>query len=193
MRYPVNVPGMEGRVEIETSSLTAGSRLLVDGRPASKGPGKGDYVVARPGGRQSVVQLAGQRLDMIPKVTVDGVPQEIAPPLKPAEWVVAAAPIFLMFVGGGIGGVCAAMGVISNLTLFRSGLPLWAKYLSAIGVTLACVAVYVVIASALYRHWHPGMSPSPAPGVPQPMTPPGMPAPPSMPAPPPMPGFPGHP
>ena len=86
MRYPLIVPGLEGyRVEVETAGLVPPTKVLLNGSPAPPGQKRGEFRLPRPDGTAATVQLLSGFLDHVPRVTVDGVPQTLAPPLNWAE------------------------------------------------------------------------------------------------------------
>lgn len=200
MRYQILVPGMEGhRVEVETAKMTKPSAVLVDGLPAPKGQNKAEFLIYRRNGTMSVVQLGTQWLDSVPKVTVDGVPQTLAPPLSGGEKALVFTPLLLVIGGGLIGGLCGGLAMTANMAIVRKDWPAGTRYAAASGVILAALALDALLLWLLlpYLPFHRqaapsgGFSPpSPGPGFPGP----SFPSPPPMPAPPPgFPGGPGHP
>lgn len=55
-----------------------------------------------------------------------------------------------MIVGGLIGGACGGGAWFANLSIFKTRLPPVAKYLITLGVTVATVVGYVIVAGVLY-------------------------------------------
>ena len=155
MRYPLHVPGLEGdSVQVETATWTGAARVLVNGRPAPSGPGKREYRLLCPDGTVAVVQIRGAGLDLAPRVTVDGVAQAVAPPLAWYEWILVILPMSLVFLGGGLGGLCGGIAFTINLSLLRGTLPPLGRYGAALGVTLAAYVLFFAAALALQPYLH---------------------------------------
>ena len=157
MRYPVSVPGMEGRrVEIVTPQFSGSVQALVDGTPAPVGKQRGEFLVPRPNGQVAVIQLkAGFPLDGAVRVTVDGLPQTLGTPRPPLEIALIWSPIFLVFVGGLIGGLCAGIAVALNLALFQSKSANGLKYSGALATTAGAFGLFFAGEVAQYRFTHP--------------------------------------
>ncbi len=199
MRYPLIVSGMEGRrVEVETAKMTAPAAVLVDGLPAPKGHKKAEFLVYRRDGTVAVVQLTTQWLDSVPNVTVDGVPQTLAPPLTGGEKALIFTPLLFVFGGGLIGGLCGGVAMTLNMAILRKDWPAGTRYAAASGVLLAALAMDVLLLWLLlpYLPFHRQAAPSGGFSPTSPSAGSGFPGP-SFPSPPPMPGpppgFPGAP
>ena len=161
MRFPVSVPGMEGQsVEVVTPGLSGSVKVIVNGVPAQAGSQRGAFLVQRPDGQVSVIQLKpGSVLDGAVRITVDGTPQILGTPRKPFEIVLIWMPAVLMFAGGAIGGVFAGIAISINLALFQSKKPNGVKYGGAILMAAGAFALYFAVALALYRRAHPDAAP----------------------------------
>lgn len=197
MRYPLIVPGLEGdRVEVQTAGLVSPTKVLLNGNPAPPGSKRGEFQIPRPNTSTATVQILSGFLDHVPRVTVDGVPQMLAPPLNLAEKTLTVLPILLVFSGGLIGGVCGGIAVTANMAIFRSAWPAAARYAAALGILLAALLLDLALLRVVWPYIHPAGPTAPY-GATQFRPVASFPSPPPMPSPPmpspPMPGFPGNP
>ena len=151
MLYPLTVPGFEGRqLMIELPGLFSGANLMVDGRHAPKGPGRGEYLLRRPDGTSAIAKLkAANFLDPLPKVMVDGVMYQAAAALKWYQYVWIALPLFLVFIGGAIGGGLGGLATALNGRVFRTGSSTMVRYLLSSLITEVVVVGYFVTASLI--------------------------------------------
>ncbi|MBV6396227.1 MAG: hypothetical protein HFACDABA_01821 [Anaerolineales bacterium] len=120
MRYPVTLPGFEGQeIVVEPPGFFSGPKLLVNGRPAPKGRGRGELIIRRNDGKDMACAFRHNFLD-VPSLMVDGKPLDLVEPLKWYEWVWNGWPVFLVIIGGAFGAVIGLLAVTFNLRLFRS-------------------------------------------------------------------------
>jgi hypothetical protein len=172
MRYPLIVSGMEGHlVEVQTSTWIGGAKVLIDGRAAPPGAKKQEYRLIRQDGTVATVQLRGAGIDLLPRATVDGVPQTLAPPFQWYEWVLIILPITLVFAGGGLGGLCGGVAVTVNLSLLRGTLPAWGRYLGALAVTAIAYALFaaaMLVIRPYLPHYGPAVPNYGSPTMPSP-------------------------
>ena len=150
MRFPIPVRGLEQyRVELITNPWNGTKSMQVNGQPVNPGPEKGLFLLQRPDGSTAAVRISpGPLLDPVPRVTIDGQPYELAPPLQWYEWIIVGFPVVLMVIGGGIGGALAGVSVVLNASLMRSKLPAPLKYVAGIAVT---VIAFFILAVAAYK------------------------------------------
>jgi hypothetical protein len=151
MPYPLTVPGFEGRqLMIELPGIFSGARLAIDGHPAPKGPRRGEYLLRRPDGTSAIARLkASNFLDPLPQAMIDGLPYNAAPPLKWYQWVWIALPLFLVFIGGAIGGGLGGLATALNGRVFRTGSSTVVRYLLTSLITEVAVVGYFVTASLI--------------------------------------------
>ncbi|MER5376117.1 hypothetical protein [Streptomyces sp. NPDC002553] len=65
------------------------------------------------------------------------------------QGILAALPLGLLFIGGLIGGLIGALGLVTNLKIARTALtPTW-KALSMVGVIIGAAVTYLLLAAAL--------------------------------------------
>lgn len=149
MQYPVHLPGFEGRnIVVEASGIFGGPKLLIDGQRAPKGAKRGQYLLRRSSdGREVVASFKSVFPDPIPLLIVDGQTMRLAEPLAWYQWLFAAFPLLLLFIGGALGGFLGALGTMINASLFRSSLPTAARYALSALVGLVSFAVFIAIAA----------------------------------------------
>ena len=67
MKYAVNLQGFEGQtIELQTQGMLSGPKLLVNGKPASKGEKRGEMLLRRNDGKEVVAKFQTAFLD-VPK------------------------------------------------------------------------------------------------------------------------------
>lgn len=146
MRYQTNLVGLsDRRIEVE-SSVFGGSKLLVDGQPAPKGPKRSQFLVRGTDGRDSVVELKKVLPDPVPQVLWAGQTIRLEEPLAWYQWLWVCIPLVLMFVGGAIGGVVGAVAMTINTRILRSKLSGLLRYATTAIVSALAGGAYVVIA-----------------------------------------------
>ncbi|MEU2231975.1 hypothetical protein [Streptomyces vietnamensis] len=69
--------------------------------------------------------------------------------LAPWQTALAALPLALLFVGGAIGGAVGALGMVTNVKIAKTQLPTPVKAVAMLGVGLAAVGVFFVVAGLL--------------------------------------------
>ena len=145
MDYPLNLPGFEAnQVMVRTAGAFSGPKILVDGMPLK--PVKRKYVVEDNAGREVTLQFKPVIFDTVPRIDVNGTLVELVPRLHPAAYFVACLPIFLIFVGGALGGLFGGAAVYLNLAIFRSAMPEPVKYLLALAVGGAAFGCFFLLA-----------------------------------------------
>jgi len=154
MKYTVNLPGFEGQtIEMQSQGMLSGAKLLVNGKPAPKGPKRGEMLLRRNDGKETIVKFQSAFLD-VPKLQVDGQTVQVVEPLKWYEWAWNAIPLLIVFLGGAIPFLIGFAAFSINATLFRSQKTTLAKYgitalvsFSAVIVLLAVAFVYGLLAN----------------------------------------------
>ena len=148
MRYDLKAAGFEhSKLVVETG--LSGAKLLVNGKPAPKGPDKGEFVVPRDDGTDEIIQLKGQYLDPVPKVIIDLETTRLAPPLPWYAWAWSALPALLVVLGGLIGGALGGAALAINVGLFRTDIPPIGHFATTAVVTGGTVFVYFLAAGLL--------------------------------------------
>lgn len=149
MRYPVIIEGFEGqKIEVESSGLVTGPKLLVNGQPAAKGPKRGQFTLRRNDGREAVASWkAGlSNLTGVPRLAVD---DEIIDVIDPPPWyqlVWSALPFILIVLGGFLGAIIGFMAFSINNLVFRSNQSQVLKYVITGAINVAAFIFYLVVA-----------------------------------------------
>jgi hypothetical protein len=157
MSYPLFVPGLEHHdIEIQPSGFVRGPRLLLDGRPAPRGPKRHQYVLTRKDGSKTVVHLKPTLLDTVPKVIVDGEQIEIIEPLSPVQLIWSGLPLIMLFIGGAIGGLLGGAAAWTNVIVFRSEMNPGEKYILTALISGLAVVLFL-IASVIFSRVFSGM------------------------------------
>ena len=147
MEYPLTLPGFEGRrLVVQTGGLFSGSKLMIDGRPAPKGPKRRQLLLRRDDGAEVIAQLRTTNfVDPVPQVVIDGQTIALAEPLKWYHWLWAGLPLSLVFIGGLLGGISGGLATYVNGRIFRSDLSGFAKYAVAGFFSVSAVIAYFVL------------------------------------------------
>lgn len=145
MGYKVNAEGFEGQdIEVVVSFWT-GTKLLVNGEKAGKGPKRGQLLLKRNDGKEAIATLKQKMLGMdVPQVEIEGKIIELVKPLTWQQWLFAGSPIVILFLGGAIGVGIAMVGTYLNVRIFRSELSDVLKYVLSIVVTLSLSVGYII-------------------------------------------------
>jgi len=76
---------------------------------------------------------------------------ELLSGLKWYEQIWAGLPMLLLFIGGGVGGLCGGIAFTFNVKIFKSRLAKPAKYMLAVLITLGAFFFYLVTGVLLVR------------------------------------------
>lgn len=149
MKTPVVLEGFEGQtIEVQSPGFFSGPKLLVNGRPAAKGPKRNQMLVKRNDGTDVIASWKSQVFDT-PQLVVDGKTIQVVRPLKWYEWIVSALPILLVFIGGALGAIIGliAFGINTQIIRTYSSGPL--KYFLVILISGLAVIAYMILAVIL--------------------------------------------
>jgi hypothetical protein len=145
---PIRIDGIAGPIVVTRNAFLGRTAVTVDGVPAPK-TGKRLYALpARAGG---VVEAYVPRtfVDPYPTLEIDGVPHRTGPTVPVVLRVLTGLPIVLVAVGGALGGLLAALGIVANLAVARTRLPPVVKALVMVGVGVVAYVVWYAIAMAV--------------------------------------------
>jgi hypothetical protein len=150
MGYKVKAEGFEGQdIEIIVSFWT-GTKLLVNGEKAEKGPKRGQMLLKRNDGKEVIAILKQQLLGVdVPQIEIDGKLIELVKPLTWQQWLFAGSPVVVLLLGGTLGGAIAMIGVFLNVKLFRSEISDVLKYVLSIVVTALLIIGYLIFSVIL--------------------------------------------
>ena len=71
----------------------------------------------------------------------------VVPSLKTWEYILACLPLFLLFIGGALGGFLGALGAIISTGVMRNSKNIVFKIAISVGITIVTVLCWYVIAS----------------------------------------------
>ncbi|MEU4531385.1 hypothetical protein AB0F49_24480 [Micromonospora ureilytica] len=144
---PFSVARVAGPIVVTTQDWWGHPAVTVNGVPAPR-TGKRFALSTVDGGVvQATVRTA--LADPYPTVEIDGVRHRTGPSMSVYLRILALLPILLLTVGGLIGGLVGAFGVLANLTVARTRMTPAVKALTMVGVGIATAIVWLVIAVAL--------------------------------------------
>ena len=151
MKYPLNVPGFENRqLVLDAGGFLSGAKLLIDGKPANKGPKRGQLLLRRNDGTEVIAQLKTTHfVDPIPQVIINDEIYIVAPPLKWYQWLWCGLPLAMIFMGGFLGGLFGAMALVLNSRIFRSNQNNLKKYTFTGLVSASAACVFLIGATLL--------------------------------------------
>jgi hypothetical protein len=148
MKISISLDGFEGQ-EVEVKANGLGKyRLFIDRQPVPVGK-KGRMTLRRNDGTEVIATWKNSFIGDLPKLVVDGSVIELAKPLPWYVKVWCALPLTVIAFGGAVGGALGAIGMITNFALFRTQLPVLAKFLTTLLVTIGCTAGWWIIAMAV--------------------------------------------
>ncbi|MGG4394188.1 hypothetical protein ABEX25_07725 [Paenibacillus thiaminolyticus] len=148
MKISISLDGFEGQ-EVEARANGLGKqRLFINRQPVPVGK-KGRMTLRRNDGTEVIATWKNSFIGDLPKLVVDGSVIELAKPLPWYVKVWCALPLAVIAFGGAVGGALGALGMIANFALFRTHLPVLAKFITTLLVTLGCAAGWWIIAMAV--------------------------------------------
>ena len=152
MTKQIELEGFEGQqIEIKPAGFFSSAKVLVNGKPAEKGPKRGQMLMRKNDGTEVIANWQPTMMGFdLPKLVVEGKVIEIAKPIKWYEIVWSALPILLVFIGGLLGGITGFIGFSANAKVFRSELNTIVKFILTAGISVAAVIAYFVLAMLFY-------------------------------------------
>ena len=147
---PITIDGVAGPVVVATNALWGRPVVTVFGQAAPR-VNRREYALPAVGGGAVHATLRSRLADPYPTVEVNGIRHRTGPKVPAVLQVLALLPIVLVSIGGAIGGLIGAMGVLANLAIARTRIPSAGKALIMIGVGVIAALVWIVIAAALSR------------------------------------------
>jgi hypothetical protein len=146
MLHPVQLEGFEGQtIQVQSPGFLSGTKLLVNGQPATQAKQRGQMLLRRNDGREVIATWKSQGLGFdMPSLIVDGKPVEIVPPLMLTQWFWAALPLFLVFVGGALGGITGFIAFAINARVFRTDMNILLKFLVTGLISALAVIIYFI-------------------------------------------------
>jgi hypothetical protein len=148
MSYIAKIDGFEGQnIEVKVS-FWSGPKLLLNGKPATKGTKRGEMVLQRADGTQATASWKQQLLGLdVPQLVVDGNVISLVEPLTWYQWVWGGWPVLLLFIGGALGALAGLMSLTINAKVFRTDMNVILKYVVSGIVSVLSVGAYFVAAT----------------------------------------------
>ncbi len=140
--YGVELEGCKG-VTLKESSWLSPFALLVNGMNAPSGIGRGTFRIPRDDGTEVQVRLIRTPFD-VPRLQVGNATVRVVPPLDALQWAIIVCPLFLVLVGGALGGALGAVGALINARIVRCDLPKALQLLLVTGTTAMSCVCYLV-------------------------------------------------
>lgn len=148
MKYIIqNENTLNQLVEIDRSVWTGKINVTVDGKMASK-ISKKEFSYENVEGELKYITLKGSEFSKM-EVTIDTYTHTLVRKLKVYEFILAFLPVFLIAIGGAIGGFLAGVAIISLLMLMRSLKNVFLKVLVSLVFTAAAFFIWFIIASMI--------------------------------------------
>jgi hypothetical protein len=148
MIYPVTLEGFEDQtIELEAPGLFATPKLLVNGKPAPKGPGFSQITLQRSDGTSVIATWKPQMMGFdVPQLSVEGKTIIVVKPLAWYEWGWCLVTLSLLLGYGMVGAGLVVVAFFFDLKIFRSTLHPVLKYLAAAGLSGLLIGAYALLA-----------------------------------------------
>lgn len=149
MKFHVEHPRFQAKpLTVESSLLSGGAKLVVGGRELSAK--ESPHEITDDAGEPVSVEIEAGSFDPIPKLTIDGRPHELAPPMEWYQWLWVGIPFILVFAGGCIGGGIGGLAVAANVLVFRTADTALKRW----GLTFAITGLAFIVAITISTMAH---------------------------------------
>jgi len=150
MEFPFVLDGFgERRLAIRLPGLFTGPVLVVDGVDVARADGKA-YDVVDDSGRPRKITFKPIFSDAVPMIQIDGgEPKQIVAKLVWHEILWLGLPVGLVTIGGALGGLVGALGLMLNARIFRTREG-FARYALTSVVSCSAVVTYLVLATLFH-------------------------------------------
>jgi len=145
-------PVAAGSPEITVdNSMLRGVRVLVDGRPAvrQRERGRPYWLVPVHGGGERRLYVTGTITGL--RAVIEDEDIQLEPRLAWWELLLAFLPLSLATLGGVVGGVVGAVGMVAGLWVMRRPWPAASRVLGAVGVLLGSGALWLGLRELIIR------------------------------------------
>ena len=150
MKYVFN-PDEKSSIEIDRSFWLGKTRVTVNGTEVAKRAGENFYRIKPGRGAEKIMKILGAGFDGVPRVYIDGKRLHIARKLEWYENLVACTPLVMIFIGGALGAVLAAIATVFNFSIIRSEKSYAVRLLYIFAVTVFSVIVYILLTYLLVQ------------------------------------------
>jgi hypothetical protein len=150
--YQLSLQGFEShKVEVRSRGFFSSYKLFIDGQLAPKGPKRGQMLLRRNDGAEVLAFWKAKALGFdVPQLQIDGQTISLVQPLQWYEYTWSGLPIFMLFVGGAIGGLLGGLAFTLNVQVFRTEPHLFLKYLFSAAISMLAILLYFFIGFILY-------------------------------------------
>jgi hypothetical protein len=145
---PISIDGVAGPIVVTTNAFWGRSAVTVGGVPTPR-TGKRQYALPAAAGGAVEATVRSAFADPYPTVEVNGVQHRTGPSIPVVLRVLVPLPILLVAVGGALGGLIGALGLVANLAVARTRTPPVVKALIMVGVSVVAYLLWLAIAVAL--------------------------------------------
>ena len=147
--YLFELPDAPGVVVVIHKRTWNGPQIVYEGRVLPREKRGGPYILTQPDGNERLLEVRGT-LNM--SLTVGGRTYPLERPLRGYEYLLMGLPVILaipVFAGGALGTGFTLGAILMNARAARLDLPALPRALAMVGVTLAFLVLYFVIAVIL--------------------------------------------
>jgi hypothetical protein len=137
---------LKQKLTVCTADWFIGPKLILNGLPLKRA--RGAYSAEADNGDQVVIRFKTSFIDPIPTVRIGDDLIYLARKLEWHEYIWAALPIVLLFIGGALGAVAGILGSYCNFRILRSDRGGIMKYVLSGFTTLAAAILFFVAATA---------------------------------------------
>ncbi len=132
--------------ELDTNALTGKSKLFQDGNVVVRSTERGKPFLLKTTDDNILKAFPKNGLpDLVPTLEINGKKYAVVQKLQWYEYTIGAFPIFLLFIGGAIGGFIGFLGVFFNYNIFRGTDKLVLKYIKVFGITFLSYLIFYII------------------------------------------------
>ena len=144
---PVPIPNVAGLVMVDSNFWSGKQVVTVDGVPMPSG-GRKRFTLPAADGSTVEARVSSSLVNPFPKVEIAGVKHPTGPELPAVLKVMIVLPLMLI-VGGLVGGLIGAMGMLANarIAVWDKGAPV--KAFAMVGVLLATLIVWLLVVDAI--------------------------------------------
>jgi hypothetical protein len=146
---PITIGGLAGPVVVDVNTFTGKHSVTVGGRPAEGGR-RGEYQLPAAGGGAVPARLKASFLEPYPTIEIEGVKHRTGPQLPMVLRLLSLVPVGLVAFGL-VGGLCAGLGIVSNLAIARTKLPTAVRAAAMLSVFIVGLVVVLLVAAAVNR------------------------------------------
>lgn len=158
MKYKLKIDELSSQeIELDYSVLWGKMKAFVHGKEIFKLKESGKpFPIPMPDGSTKKLYVKSSGFDLTPKIIVDGREILLARKLLWYEHVLALLPIYLLFLGGAIGGALAAVAIMTNHIVLRKDWVLGVRMLTVLEVTVLAHIGYSLVAGIIQAFIFPG-------------------------------------